>query len=432
MSLNGNSKIMNKFLSAGFCMVVLLAITLPAFGEAVRRLRPGEQKVIQLPEPNKSGEVSLETAINTRRIAQRFADKPLSYAQIGQLLWAGQGIIDKQQKLRAATSADTLYPIELYLVTSEGLFIYNPEENSLKQLLVMDLRKELSAAASGQETAANAACDIIIAGSARKAATKYSNKAQRFVLLEAGYVAENIQLQAVSMGLTSLPVTSFEPRNIARICELSVEFEPLLIVCAGYPFVQQKAQEQAVVQAGKKAVLIVPSMQYADAELADIQRVLKGADINAVVASSNIGTLNGAFGGTVTSEITFDKLKVEDFNAVVFIGGYGATEYFNNQAVFGIARKASARNKVVAAISDATTILANAGILRGIRATCMSQQQDQMKNAGAKYTGSPVERDGLIITANDSAVAVQFAHTIVSVLKANQPKSDKTPTPTKY
>jgi hypothetical protein len=55
-----------------------------------------------------------------------------------------------------------------------------------------------------------------------------------------------------------------------------------------------------------------------------------------------------------------------------------------------------------------------------------------MKNAGAKYTGSPVERDGLIITANDSAVAVQFAHTIVSVLKANQPKSDKTPTPTKY
>ena len=120
-------------------------------------------------------------------------------------------------------------------------------------------------------------------------------------------------------------------------------------------------------------------------------------------------------------------MKVEDFDAVVFIGGLGDVDYFNNPAVLGIAREASARNKVIAAISNATTILADAGVLRGIRATGLPQQREQMKKTGAQYTGSAVERDGPIITANDSSVAVQFARAIVTALKANQPKSDKTP-----
>jgi hypothetical protein len=51
-----------------------------------------------------------------------------------------------------------------------------------------------------------------------------------------------------------------------------------------------------------------------------------------------------------------------------------------------------------------------------------------MKKAGAQFTGSAVERDGHIITANDSSVTVQFARAIVTVLKANLPKPDKTPT----
>jgi SagB-type dehydrogenase family enzyme len=428
MRLNGDTKILNSVLSAGCCLAVLLAITLPVFGETPRRARTTEAKVIQLPEPNKSGGVSVETAINTRRSARQFADKPLNYAQIGQLLWAGQGITDMQQMLRAAPSADALYPIELYLVTPEGLFVYNPEGHSLKQISTLDLRKQLSTAASGQGPVEDAACDIIITGSARKVAAKYGNKTQKFMLLEAGHVAENIQLQAVSIGLTSLPVGSFEPRNITRICELPGELEPLLIVCTGYPFVQQKAQEQSAAQTAKKAVIIATAAQYAEAELVDILRVLKEAGIVPVVVSSMIGASQGTFGGIAASEITFDKLMLEDFDAVIFIGGLGNVDYFNNPAVLGIAREASAKNKVIAAISNATTILADAGVLRGIRATGPPQQREQMKKNGAQYTGSAVERDGPIITANDSSVAIQFARAIVTALKANQPKSDKTPT----
>ena len=71
-------------------------------------------------------------------------------------------------------------------------------------------------AASGQGPVEDAACDIVIAGSARKIAAKFGNKAQKFMLLEAGHVAQNIQLQAVSLGLASLPVGSFEMRNVCQ------------------------------------------------------------------------------------------------------------------------------------------------------------------------------------------------------------------------
>jgi len=425
-----DSQMPRRMLMAGCCLTVLLAAVLPVFCEVPRRTRAGELKVIQLPEPNRSGAVSLETAINTRRSTRQFADTPLNFAQIGQLAWAGQGITDKQQGLRAAPSAGDSYPIELYLVTPEGFFVYNPEGHSLKQISSQDLRKQLSAAASGQGPVEDAACDIVIAGSARKVAAKYGNKAQKFMLLEAGHVAQNIQLQAVSLGLASLPVGAFETRNVARVCELPAELEPLLIVCVGHPFVQQKPQDQSqpAVQTTKKAVLIVPAAQFADAELFDTQRILNEAGIAAVVASSKIGALQGVFGGIAASVITLDKVRVEDYDAVVFIGGPGAADYFNNPAVLGIVREASARNKVIAAISAAPMILSNAGVLRGMRATGLPQQREQMKKTGAQYTGSAVERDGLIITANDSSVAVQFARAIVTVLKANLPKPDKTPT----
>jgi SagB-type dehydrogenase family enzyme len=432
MRLNGNLKITSRVLFAGCSLAILLAVAMPAFCETPRRLRPGEQKVIQLPEPNRTSPVSLEAAINTRRSTRQFADSaksPLNYAQIGQLAWAGQGITNKQQGLRAAPSAGALYPIELYFVTPEGIFIYNPEGHLLKQISSIDMRKQLSVAADGQGPVEDAACDIVIAGSARKIAPKYGNKAQKFMFLEAGHVAQNIQLQAVSLGLASLPVGSFEIRNVAKVCELTGELEPLLIVCVGHPFVQQKPQDQSqsIVKLTKKALLVVPPAQFTDAELFDTQRILTEAGVTSVVASSKIGALQGVFGGIAASEITIERVRVEDYDAIIFIGGPGAAEYFSNPLTLRIAREASAMNKVIAAISSAPMILANAGVLRGIRATGLPQQGEQMKKAGAQFTGSAVERDGLIITANESLVAVQFARDIVAVLRGNQPKPDKAP-----
>lgn len=272
MRLNEKFKIRDIILSTGCCLAVLLVVGAAPYGESPKRLRASEQKTVQLPEPNKVGPVSVETAINSRRNPRQFADSaksPLSFGQIGQLAWAGQGITDKQLGLRVVHSAGGVYPLELYFVMHDGLFVYEPQGHSLKQISSLDLRKQLSSAALGLGSIEDAPCDIVIAGSARKVAAKLGNKAQNLIRLEAGYVAQNIQLQAVAMGLASIPVGDFEPRNVARLCELTNEFEPLLIVSVGYPFVQQEPKEESpsAVKLVKKAVFIVPAAQFTDAEL---------------------------------------------------------------------------------------------------------------------------------------------------------------------
>ncbi|MFH1370596.1 MAG: DJ-1/PfpI family protein [Planctomycetota bacterium] len=409
---------------AGFSVVVW-----PVFGQQQRRpRRDGSMKTIQLPAPVLSSSISVEEAISKRRSVRQFADKPLNFVQVGQLAWAGQGITDKQRGYRAAPSAWAVYPIDLYFVKPDGLFVYRPEEHSMEQVQTGDLRQPLSKAV-GQGSLAEAGCDIVIAGSVRKLAPKSGNKASRFLMLEAGHVAENIQLQAVTLGLASVPVGDFETKSVARVCGLPGDLEPLLIVCVGHPLVSQgrlqPSGETAV--AAKRAVLIVPSANFRDEELFETQRVLNEAGIETVIASSKIGPLRGVLGGIAASEITLDRVRVEEFDAVVFVDGPGAVAYFNNPAVLGIAREAAAGGKVIAAIDVAPTILANAGVLSGVRATGFLTQRELIRKGGANYTGAPVERDGSIVTASAPAAVVPFAQAIVGALRERQVRSGKVP-----
>jgi len=192
-------------------------------------------KTVRLSEPRLTGRVSLEQTLAKRRSVRHFTGQQLSAEQISQLAWAGQGITEKQKGFRTAPSAGALYPIKLYFITQDGIFVYNPHQHSLEQLVSGDLRHKLAAAASGQKMMANVACNIIITGSAKKLAVKYKNKARRYMFLEAGHVSQNILLQAVSLQLAAVPVGGFDTGGVSRFCKLPTDAEPLLIICVGHP-----------------------------------------------------------------------------------------------------------------------------------------------------------------------------------------------------
>jgi SagB-type dehydrogenase family enzyme len=415
-------------LLATFVLTGLCLLTGPVLGQPQKRLRTG-MKVIQLPDPNTLGRIGLEEAISKRRSVKQFVPEMLNFAQIGQLAWAGQGITDKQMGLRAAPSVGDLYPIELYFFTPEGLFFYRPENHSLQQVSSSDQREELLKAVQRQAPVTEAACDIVIAGSVRKLAAAYGNKAMKFMLLEAGHVAENIQLQAVALGLASVTVESFDIKNVAKACEMPGEMEPLLIICVGHPLVPQAESQSAgkTAYGAKKAVLVVPEVDFRDEEFFETQRILNGSGINTVVAGPRIGSLRGISGGIIPCEVALDNMRVEDFDAVVFIGGPGAEAYYANQTALGVAREAAARHKVIAAIDTAPAILANAGVLRGVRATGFLSLREVMQQGGSHYTGAPVERDGLVITASGPLAVIPFAQSIAGALQQEQPKTEKKP-----
>jgi len=135
-------------------------------------------QAIALPTPQLKGRLTLEEALALRRSARDFSDIPLTPAELGQLLWAAQGITDPAG-LRTAPSAGALYPLELYLVTREGVYHYEPEPHRLTAQVAGDVRRALFEAALQQEAVLNAPAVIAIAAVYARTAQKYGDPAWR-------------------------------------------------------------------------------------------------------------------------------------------------------------------------------------------------------------------------------------------------------------
>ena len=195
-----------------------------------------KEKEIILPQPKLKGKVSLEEAIFKRRSQREFQRKDLSLEQIGQLLWAAQGITAKRGgfNFRAAPSAGALYPLELYALTKDGLYHYLPEGHKLENLSEEGLRGDLADAALGQSSVASGALDIVICAVYERVTSKYGQRGVRYVDIEAGHAAQNIHLQAVALGLGSVPIGAFNDDAAKKCLSLPAACEPLYIIPIGY------------------------------------------------------------------------------------------------------------------------------------------------------------------------------------------------------
>jgi protease I len=306
----------------------------------------------------------------------------------------------------------------LLFATHEGLFVYRPADHSLMQTGNQDIRNELATAASMQGSIAGAGCDIIVAGAVRKLTSQYKDKARTYMHMEAGHIAQNIQLQAVCLGLGSVTVGGFDAKEVRKVCKLSRTLEPLYIICVGYPAGKGTTEttDGQAGAAGKKAALIIGSQDFRDEELFETKRVLDAALVQTVIASTKTGVIQGVLGNVAEATIPVSRLKVDDYDAIIFIGGPGAAEYAGNLAIMNMVRETVRKGKVLAAIGVAPTILANANVLAGIRATSFLSERDRLIQAGAIYTVFAVERERSIITATGPDAAVQFGRAITNAL----------------
>ena len=194
--------------------------------------------IIALPEPVTSGQFSVEQSIAQRRSLRDFVNTWLKLSDISQLLWSAQGITDIRG-LRAAPSAGALYPLELYVVAgtvdglAQGVFHYDPQQHQLIKTGGRDVRAALTEAALSQAWIQDAAAVIVFTADYQRTRRKYGNRAERYVHIEVGHAAENLFLQAVSLGLASVVVGAFDDDELARVLRLPRELQPLLLMPVG-------------------------------------------------------------------------------------------------------------------------------------------------------------------------------------------------------
>lgn len=191
--------------------------------------------IIHLPPASLKGPMSLEESIANRRSIRTFASKPLSPEQIGQLLWAAQGITEKHGGLRSAPSAGALYPLETYVVLPAGIYHYSPARHELKRVVEGDQRLKLQKAALDQEAIGSAPAIFVFAAVYERTAEKYGDRASRYVAIEAGHACQNLLLQAAAQGLAGVPVGAFDDRRVTDTVKLTNNEKPLYLIPIGYP-----------------------------------------------------------------------------------------------------------------------------------------------------------------------------------------------------
>jgi len=190
-------------------------------------------KVIQLPAPVLEGEVSVVEALAKRESIRHYTPEPLTPSELSQVLWAAQGIT-RNWGGRTAPSAGALFPIELYLVLREGFFHYVPHNHQLIRVSDQNLIEELASAALGQQCIRESPAIIVITAVYERTARKYGSRSERYVKVEVGHAAQNILLQAVSLGLGAVPVGAFYDDHIRKVLNLPADQEPLYLIPLGH------------------------------------------------------------------------------------------------------------------------------------------------------------------------------------------------------
>jgi protease I len=171
----------------------------------------------------------------------------------------------------------------------------------------------------------------------------------------------------------------------------------------------------------KNILMVIASKNFRDEEYFIPYEIFQKEGAKITTASSVEGEIIGIEGGEARSTVVLSEVNVRNFDAVVFIGGSGAVEYFNNNDAHKIIQEMTNLHKVVAAICIAPIILAKAGILVGKKATVWSSLMDknnikELENSGCSFSEERVVKDKKIITADGPAVSREFAEKIVAAI----------------
>jgi protease I len=162
-------------------------------------------------------------------------------------------------------------------------------------------------------------------------------------------------------------------------------------------------------------MLIAPEM-FRDEEYALPKQVLERRGAHVVTASREAGECRGKLGLVARADITLAEARASDYAAVVFVGGAGATTYFDDPVAHALARSAKDAGAVIGAICIAPTILAHAGLLDGRRATAFPSQEEDLVTHGAIFTGDPVTVDAPFVTANGPESAIGFGEAVAEAV----------------
>lgn len=192
---------------------------------------------------------SIETALRRRASCRQFADEELSEDALASVLFAANGVLTPlrvgalELLLRTVPSAGALYPLEVYVLAravrdvEPGVYHYAAISHGLEEVRRILLPGTfLGYLFMGQPYVGSAAAVLVITAVVHRSLRKYEDRGFRYLLFEAGHVAQNISLVAAASGLGALSLGGFFDEELARLLDVASDAEvPLYAVAVGLP-----------------------------------------------------------------------------------------------------------------------------------------------------------------------------------------------------
>ena len=167
-----------------------------------------------------------------------------------------------------------------------------------------------------------------------------------------------------------------------------------------------------------KIVAILAEQDFEDSELTEPLKAMKeaGAQVFVVGSGSQMSYKGKRGKATIKVDIDADKVRAEDFDAIIIPGGYAPDKMRLHQPMIDLVKRAHDLGKVVAAICHGPQLLISADVVRGRRVTSWPSVAIDLKNAGANWVDEPIVRDGNLITSRKPSDLPMFNRAIIQAL----------------
>ena len=141
----------------------------------------------------------------------------------------------------------------------------------------------------------------------------------------------------------------------------------------------------------------------------------EGAEVK-IVGEEKGKTYTGKYGVPVVSDLSFDEINADEFDAILVPGGWAPDKLRRYPEVLRMVRAMHEKKKPIGQICHAGWVLISAKILDGRKVTSTPGIKDDMENAGAVWVNEPVVVDGHIVSSRRPPDLPDYLRELIKVL----------------
>jgi SagB-type dehydrogenase family enzyme len=211
-----------RVLGAGVVIAAALAVGAAAPAQ--------DAQTVELPKPQMTGGRPLMEVLKDRRSQRSFSTKPLPPQVLSNLLWAACGV-NRPDGRRTAPSAVNWQEVDVYVATSDGLYLFDAKAHALKLVVAKDLRAQTG----GQPFVGQAPVNLVYVADYARMGRGSDRDKDFYAAADTGFISQNVYLFCASEGLATVVRGSVDKAALGTAMGLRPEQHVTLAQTVGYP-----------------------------------------------------------------------------------------------------------------------------------------------------------------------------------------------------